>query len=166
MTSLLHNNFTSDQQRIHADRFTFQAITDQGVNMQTISAVIKITNLRLRTYIGFNQEEREKQQDVIINAAITDRLNQGVLDDHVDAALNYKVICKKIINHVETGRFLLLEKLTADLISICSNHDSVTRAEVTVDKPQALRFADSVSVTLEYDKSNQTPNLKLLEKAS
>lgn len=134
--------------------------------MQTISAVIKITNLRLRTYIGFNQDEREKQQDVIVNAEIIHRLNERVLDDHIDAALNYKVICKKIINHVESGRFLLLEKLTADLVSICSRHESVTCAEVTVDKPQALRFADSVSVTLKYDNSEQTPDLKLLEKAS
>jgi hypothetical protein len=27
----------------------------------------------------------------------------------------------------------------------------VIRAEVTIDKPHALRFADSVSVTLAYD---------------
>ena len=32
------------------------------------NAIINITNLRLRTYIGFNEEEKQKQQDIIINA--------------------------------------------------------------------------------------------------
>ena len=33
-------------------------------------ATIRIVNLRLRTFIGFNPDEREKQQDVVINAEI------------------------------------------------------------------------------------------------
>lgn len=34
------------------------------------NAIITITNLRLRTYIGFNEEEKTKQQDIVINAEI------------------------------------------------------------------------------------------------
>ena len=33
-------------------------------------AKINISNLRLRTFIGFNPEEQAKQQDIIINADI------------------------------------------------------------------------------------------------
>ena len=58
-----------------------------------------------------------------------------------------------------------MEKLVADVLQICSSHPGVQRASVTVDKPHALRFADSVSLTLEHiaDRGN---NLTLLEKAS
>jgi D-erythro-7,8-dihydroneopterin triphosphate epimerase len=62
------------------------------------------------------------------------------------------VITKAIIEHVEEGRFLLLEKLVNDLVGICSRDPAVNRAMVTVDKPHALRFADSVSLTLVYDR--------------
>jgi D-erythro-7,8-dihydroneopterin triphosphate epimerase len=38
--------------------------------MHLSNATINIHNLRLRTYIGFNPEELEKQQDVVINLEI------------------------------------------------------------------------------------------------
>ncbi|WP_350609694.1 dihydroneopterin aldolase, partial [Pseudoalteromonas sp. 41-MNA-CIBAN-0057] len=34
------------------------------------NAIINVTNLRLRTFIGFNPDEREKKQDVVINLEI------------------------------------------------------------------------------------------------
>jgi len=128
-------------------------------------ATIKISNLRLRTFIGFNPEEMEKKQDVVINIAIRYRLDEAVLEDRVEDALNYKTITKQVIALVEDGRFLLLEKLVADILDTCSGHPSVAHAAVTVDKPHALRFADSVSLTLEYD-ANSAKQLHLLEKAS
>ena len=112
------------------------------------NAIITITNLRLRTYIGFNEEEKKKQQDIIINAEIHYPANKLCLEDNIDNALNYKTICKGIINHVENGRFLLLEKLTSDVLGICIDHPWVSYAQVKIDKPHALRFADSVSLTL------------------
>lgn len=113
------------------------------------NAIIQITNLRLRTFIGFNPDEQKKQQDIVINAEIHYPASKLCLNDHVDNALNYKVITKKVIQHVEEGRFMLLEKLVADVLSICSEHDWVRYARVRIDKPHALRFADSVSLTME-----------------
>lgn len=112
-------------------------------------ATIRITNLRLRTYIGFNEEERQKQQDVIINITIRYPAAKAANSDEVSDALNYKTITKKVIQHVEEGRFLLLEKLVADVLDISCEHEWVSYAAVTIDKPHALRFADSVSLTLE-----------------
>ncbi|MFD2165116.1 dihydroneopterin triphosphate 2'-epimerase [Thalassotalea euphylliae] len=117
------------------------------------NAIITITNLRLRTYIGFNEEEKSKQQDIVINAEIHYPANNLCLEDNVDSALNYKTICKNVISHVENGRFLLLEKLTSDVLGICIDHPWVTYAQVKIDKPHALRFADSVSLTLSYKAS-------------
>lgn len=114
------------------------------------NAIIQVKNLRLRTYIGFNPEERVKQQDVVVNIEIHYPANPELFDDKVDAALNYKVITKKVIEHVEDGHFLLLEKLVADVLAICSDHESISFARVSIDKPHALRFADSVSLTLEH----------------
>ena len=124
-------------------------------------ATIHVRNLRLRTFIGFNPEEMEKKQDVVINFEIDYAVGASALRDEVEDALNYKVVTKRVIRHVEEGRFLLLEKLVADVLAICS----VIAARVTIDKPHALRFADSVSLTLEH-RAERTNNLSLLEKAS
>lgn len=118
-----------------------------------MNAIIEITNLRLRTFIGFNEEEKNKQQDIVINAEIHYPLSSGCLEDQVSDALNYKTITKAIIKHVESGRFLLLEKLVADVLGLCSEHRDVVYAKVKIDKPHALRFADSVSLSLDFQRS-------------
>ena len=111
-------------------------------------ARIHISNLRLRTFIGFNPEEKIKQQDIIVNAEIHYRADSAFTSDDEANALNYKDITKRMIHHIENGHFQLLEKLTADLLAIATDAEQVSYAEVRVDKPHALRFADSVAVTL------------------
>lgn len=120
--------------------------------MSISNAIIRISNLRLRTFIGFNPEERQKQQDVVINIEVHYPAENAAAEDNVEEALNYKTITKRVIKHVEDGHFLLLEKLVADVLEIAAEHPWVEHAKVTIDKPHALRFADSVSLTLEYDK--------------
>lgn len=133
--------------------------------MSIDQAIINIKNLRLRTYIGFNEEEKNKQQDVVVNIEIKYRINQAALNDQIDYALNYKTITKQVIQHVEQGRFLLLEKLVCDIVKISAEHPDVLYAKVTVDKPHALRFADSVSLTLEHH-AEALEKFNYLEKAS
>ena len=116
------------------------------------AAEITITNLRLRTFIGFNEEELCKQQDVIINAHIFYQADAACSSDNELTALNYKIITKKIIKHVENNQFRLLEKLTHDLLCITMADEAVIKASVRVDKPKALRFSDSVAITLSANK--------------
>lgn len=124
------------------------SILAQGKALNISEAEIRVSDLRLRTYIGFNPEEKSKQQDVIINAVLRYRAEPALASDDQHDALDYKVITKRMIHHTESGRFHLLEKLTADLLRIACESERVTFAEVRVDKPHALRFADSVSVKL------------------
>ena len=128
-------------------------------------AMINVKNLSLRTFIGFNPEEKVKKQDVVLNIEIKYAIGGNVFQDHIEDALNYKVITKKVIQHVEQGSFLLLEKLTSDVLRICSDHPSIDSSRVTIDKPQALRFADSVSLTLEYQRTAASID-NYLERAS
>lgn len=87
---------------------------EQSLSEKSTDAVIRIKNLRLRTYIGFNEEEMKNTQDVVINVEIHYPASQASLSDNVADALNYRTITKAIIAHVENNRFLLLERLTKD----------------------------------------------------
>ncbi|MCG7599128.1 dihydroneopterin triphosphate 2'-epimerase [Halomonas sp. McH1-25] len=111
-------------------------------------ATIRIKNLRLRTFIGIKDEEIKNRQDVIINVVIRYRADRAVQFNHIDQALNYRTITKRIISHVEDGRFQLLERMTREVLDIVMSYPQVLTAQVEVDKPHALRFADSVSITL------------------
>ncbi|MEX0371846.1 dihydroneopterin triphosphate 2'-epimerase [Spiribacter roseus] len=109
---------------------------------------IRVKDLRLRTFVGFNDEEQRKRQDVVVNLRIDYDALAAARGDVVDQALDYKTITKQIIAHIEDNRFLLLEKLVNDLVELIMAHTAVQYAEVEVDKPHALRFADSVSLTM------------------
>ena len=118
-------------------------------------AIIRIKNLRLRTFIGIKEEEIKNKQDVVINVVIHYPAEQARKSENIADALNYRTITKRIIAHVEEHRFALLEKLTQDVLDIACEHHWVTYAEVEVDKLYALRYADSVSMTMRYRKADK-----------
>jgi len=63
--------------------------------------------------------------------------------------VDYKTLKKKIIEVVEASEYHLLEALAETVASLCLSDERVKQAVVTVDKPAALRFARSVSVTID-----------------
>lgn len=113
-------------------------------------AKIKVKNLLLRTYIGFNPEELINKQDVIINIEIETEIPEKALeaDEPIDI-YDYKVVTKKVIAYVQEGQFKLLEVLTKNLLTLIMEDKRVIWAKVEVDKPHALRFAESVSFEME-----------------
>lgn len=113
-------------------------------------AKIRVKDLLLRTYIGFNPEELVNKQDVIINLEIEAIIpEEALLADEPDGIYNYKTITKKIIGYVQEGHFKLLEVLTQNLLNMIMEDERVVWAKVEVDKPHALRFAESVSFEME-----------------
>ncbi len=122
----------------------------------TDMARIKVKNLLLRTYIGFNPEEQINKQDVIINFEIdTDVSPETLKNDVPDGILDYKSITKKVIALVQDGRFNLLEVLTQKVLDLVFENKKVKWAKVEVDKPHALRFAESVSITMEMSRNEE-----------
>lgn len=111
-------------------------------------ARIRVKDLGLRTFIGINEDEILNKQDILINLTILYAAQDAVRDNDIDHALNYRTITKAIIKHVEGNRFALLERLTQEVLDLVMSHEAVSYAEVEVDKPHALRFAESVSITL------------------
>lgn len=117
-------------------------------------AIIRIKNLLLRTYIGFKEEELTNQQDVIINMTIDVDHNNAILRDAIDGSYNYRTITKQVIALVQDKKFKMLEKLTQSILDEIMADKNVRSAKVEVDKPHALRFAESVSIELEASRYN------------
>ncbi|WP_423129627.1 dihydroneopterin aldolase [Gaoshiqia sp. Z1-71] len=113
-------------------------------------AKIRVKDLLIRTYIGFNPDELVNKQDVVINLEIEAIIpEEALLSDEPEGIYDYKTITKKIISFVQDGRFKLLETLTKNLLDMIMEDERVVWAKVEVDKPHALRFAESVSFEME-----------------
>jgi len=109
---------------------------------------IYIKNLRLRTIIGIEEFERNNRQDIVINATIEVDAAAAAASDDIKDAFNYKTITKKIIRFVEDSDYLLLERLTDQVLKLILEDPRAKAATVEIDKPGALRFADSVSIKM------------------
>lgn len=118
-----------------------------GARVLPIEMIIKIENLRLRTIIGVYDWEKEILQDLVINVAIDFDGEKAAASDDIENTVDYKAINKKIISFVETNNFNLLERVAGGICDIVFEDPAVRWASVKVEKPGALRFADSVSVT-------------------
>ena len=112
--------------------------------------LISIKDLRLRTTIGVFDWEQKVRQDLVINLEMHCQLQAIAIDcQQLEQTVDYKQLCKKIIAYVEGGRFYLLEALAQSLVQMTLDYDQrICSCQLRIDKPGALRFADSVSVQL------------------
>jgi len=113
-----------------------------------------IKDLLLRGIIGINDWEREKKQDILINIVMEGDLRAAGESDDIKDAINYRTVAKAIIKHVDDTARRTVEALAADIARICLNTEGVERVRVRVEKPGALRFADSVGVEIERERDD------------
>lgn len=113
---------------------------------------IKIENLKLRTVVGIFEWEKEVKQDVVINIELNFDDNSAAESDKIEDTVDYKNLTKKVINFVENNSFNLIEKIAGGVGKIVMEDSRIAGAVIKVDKPGALRYADSVSVTFETER--------------
>lgn len=115
-------------------------------------STIKVENLRLRSYIGFVDWEKEKLQDVVISYSFSYNTAMATKTDDVQYAVNYKSITKDIIKLVDNQSFHLIENLAEKIFDyIQAFSPEIENIHVKVEKPHALRFADNVMVEVNGD---------------
>jgi D-erythro-7,8-dihydroneopterin triphosphate epimerase len=111
--------------------------------------IIRIEKLRLRCLIGFNEHELKDKQDVVISMDLYTDLRNGGESDKPDDILNYRTVNKAVIQHVEASRYKTLEALATGIAKVAIVDCGAVHIKVTVEKPNALRFADNVMVIIE-----------------
>lgn len=102
---------------------------------------IHIRDLLVYCIVGLKPEERTARQPVLINIAIECDLAEAGRTDSVDDTINYKKLEERLVEFVEASRFFLIEKLAQEIADICLSDPRAHAVRVSIDKPDALRFA-------------------------
>lgn len=113
---------------------------------------IHIRDLLLRCIVGIYPRERTILQDVQINITLHADCRDACRSDQIEDTVNYKEIRDAVQEMVEASSFLLIERLAEEIATICLRHDRVTAVTVRLDKPGALRFAQSVAIEIHRTK--------------
>ncbi len=112
-----------------------------------------IKDLLVRGVIGINDWERKIMQDMLINITLGFDISRAGETDNIDDTINYRSISKRVIEYVETSKHYLVEKLATEIAKICLVEFNAESALIKVEKPKAVRFAESVGVEIFREKS-------------
>lgn len=111
--------------------------------------LIEIGGLRLRCVIGCRDEERRDRSDVVIDMKIGTDTRPAAASDELNDAWNYRTPVKAVIGHVEDSAYRTVEALATAIARILIVDFGAPYARVRVDKPGAVRFADTAGVLIE-----------------
>jgi FolB domain-containing protein len=113
---------------------------------------ILIQNLHVIGILGVNYWERTTFREIIINVEISTDTRQAGQSDEIADCVNYSTLANGIRDLVERSRRYTVEALAEDIASYCLNEPGISQAKVRVDKPGAIKGAESVAI--EISRSN------------
>ena len=111
--------------------------------------IVFIRDLRIETVIGIYDWEREIRQPVVLDLEMSADVRLAAATDHIDQALDYKSVAKRLIAFVEESEFQLVETLAERCGEIVLNEFGVRWLRLTLNKVGALNGARDVGVIIE-----------------
>ncbi|MGV6850801.1 MAG: dihydroneopterin aldolase [bacterium] len=111
--------------------------------------IVFIEDLRIDTVIGIYDWERKIRQTISIDLKMSMDNTKPALSDHIDDALDYKGVSKRLISFVEASEFQLVETLAERCAEIVLKEFNVPWLELKLSKPGAVRGSRSVGVQIQ-----------------
>lgn len=111
--------------------------------------IVFIRDLRIDTTIGIYDWERQIRQPVVLDLDMGADIRRAAASDHIDDALNYKAVAKRLIRFVSEAEFQLVETLAEECARIVLDEFNVPWVRLTLNKKGALRGADGVGIVIE-----------------
>ena len=119
---------------------------------------IWIRGLTCRTYVGVEDWEQRDRQEVRLDIELGADLHDAGASDRIEQTVNYRSVSKMTLALVEEGRFQLVERLAEEVAAmILAEFPGVRTVRLRVEKPGALRFAESVGVSIERSSGGDGP---------
>lgn len=111
--------------------------------------IIYISELRIETVIGIFDWERRIKQTVVLDLELAADCASAAASDSVDDTIDYKAVCKRLIELVEQSDCHLVETLAERCATLVRDEFGVRWVRLRLGKPGALRGARDVGVIIE-----------------
>lgn len=108
-----------------------------------------IEKLEVITTIGVYDWEQEIKQKLVLDIEMAYNNQPAGLSDNVLDALDYAKVSQAILSHIETGRFLLVERVAEEVAALIQDKFSVPWVKIRLTKPGAVPQAVGVGVVIE-----------------
>lgn len=111
--------------------------------------IVFLRDLRIDTVIGIYDWERRCKQTVILDLEMATDVRKAAASDHIDDALNYKAVAKRLIGFVGASEFQLVETLAERCATIVLEEFAVPWLRLRLNKIGAVRGARDVGIIIE-----------------
>ena len=111
--------------------------------------IVYISDLKVDTVIGIFDWERRIRQTVSLDLEMATDIRKAAASDHIDDALAFKRIGKRVIQFIEDSDFQLVETLAERVADVVREEFGVAWLKLRLSKPGALRGSRDVGVIIE-----------------
>lgn len=109
---------------------------------------LRINELRVRSRVGVTAEERRLPQEVLVTVTLHADLSRSCRSDRLQDTLDYVAVKKAILAVCEAKSFRLIERMAQVIADMALADARVQGVDVAIQKPGALRFAQSSEVQI------------------
>lgn len=108
---------------------------------------LEITGLRVSTKIGVHAWEQRIEQRLLID--ITIPVNLLNCNEVLEETIDYDTVCRMVTTHVEENPCALIETVANQVATLIKTEFAVEQVTVRVSKPNAIKNAANVAVTVQ-----------------
>lgn len=111
--------------------------------------IVYIRDLKVDTVIGIFEWERSIRQTVSLDLEMATDIRKAAASDHIDDALDYKAVGKRLIAFIQSSEYQLVETLSEKVAEIILQEFNVGWLKLRLSKPGALRGSKDVGIIIE-----------------
>jgi len=111
--------------------------------------IVFLRGLRIETVIGIYDWEKAIKQPVVLDLEMSTDVARAAASDHIDDAVNYKAVSKRLKQFVSESRFELVETLAERCAEIVRDEFGVGWVRLSLNKVGAVSDAVDVGVVIE-----------------
>ena len=104
----------------------------------------------MRPVIGVFEWEKQLKQAVLLDVKVTSDIQQAASSGDLADTVDYKLMAQKLKTFAESRPFGLLETMAEEMAAlVLSDFATVLTVTIKIDKPYAVRHAQTVGVIIE-----------------
>ena len=123
-------------------------------NKSSIRRTVFIKDFIIQEIIGIHEHEKTKKQKIKFNIVVN--VNQNTVPDEKDikSIVDYEKITNKLENLAKNKKYNFLESLAEDSFKEIFEDKRINSVKIKIEKPDALKNADSVGVEVLKNRSD------------
>ena len=107
---------------------------------------LTIQALSVSTQIGVHAWEQRIKQQLLIDITIPSDFSNCI--DDIEHTINYDTLCQKVTSYIESQSFQLIEVVANSVAQLIKQEFKVNEVTVTITKPNAVKNAGIIKVSV------------------